>query len=44
METKRDHVLLDVLFEPDEAPHCEPVLIVTPFITPECEVRVPVPR
>ena len=40
---KRDHILLDVLFEPEEAPHCEPVTIVTPFITPEREVRVPVP-
>ena len=40
VEAKRDHVLLDVLFEPEEAPHCEPVVIVTPFITPEREVRV----
>jgi NTP pyrophosphatase (non-canonical NTP hydrolase) len=39
---RRDHVLLDVLFE-DEVPHCEPVIITTPFITPEREVRVPVP-
>jgi hypothetical protein len=43
VEAKRDHVLLDVLFEPEEAPHCEPVAIVTTFITPEREVRVPVP-
>jgi predicted nucleotidyltransferase component of viral defense system len=43
VEAKRDHVLLDVLFEPEEAPHCEPVTIVTSFITPEREVRVPVP-
>ena len=43
IEPKTDHVLLDVLFERDEAPHCEPVLIATPFITPEREVRVPVP-
>lgn len=43
VEAKRDHVLLDVLFEREEAPHCEPVTIITPFITPEREVRVPVP-
>ena len=43
IEPKTDHVLLDVLFEPDEAPNCEPTLIATPFITPEREVRVPVP-
>ena len=43
VEAKRDHVLLDVLFEPEEAPHCEPVTVVTPFITPEREVRVQVP-
>ena len=43
IEPKTDHILLDVLFEPDEAPNCEPVLIATPFITPEREVRVPVP-
>lgn len=40
---KRDHILLDVLFEAEEAPHCEPVIIVTPFLTPEREVRVLVP-
>jgi hypothetical protein len=43
IEPKTDHVLLDVLFEPDEAPHCEPTLIAAPFITPEREVRVAVP-
>jgi hypothetical protein len=43
IEPKRDHVLLDVLFEPEETPHCEPVAIVTPFITPERDVRVSVP-
>lgn len=43
VEVKRDHVLLDVLFEPAEAPHCEPVTIVAPFLIPEREVRVPVP-
>ena len=43
VEAKRDHVLLDVLFEPEESPHCEPATIVTPFIIPEREVRVPVP-
>jgi hypothetical protein len=43
LETKRDHVLLDVLFEPDEAPHCEPVTIIAPFLIPEREVRVFVP-
>jgi hypothetical protein len=36
-------VLLDVLFEPQVAPYCEPVVISTPFITPEREVRVAVP-
>jgi hypothetical protein len=43
IEPKTDHVLLDVLFEPEAAPHCEPVSIATPFITPEREVRVLVP-
>ncbi len=43
VETRTDLVLLDVLFEQEVAPHCEPVLIDTPFITPEREVRVPVP-
>ena len=43
VERKVDHVLLDVLFEPQLVPHCEPVLISTPFITPEREVRVAVP-
>src|SRR5580658_5203029 len=32
LETRRDHVLLDVLFEPDEAPHSEPVAIAAPFL------------
>jgi hypothetical protein len=40
---KRDHILLDVLFEKEEAPHCEPAVIATPFLTPEREVRVMVP-
>lgn len=43
IEPKTDHVLLDVLFESQPAPHCEPVVISTPFIVPEREVRVPVP-
>lgn len=43
VEANIGHVLLDVLFEPEAAPHCEPVIINTPFITPEREVRVPVP-
>ena len=43
VERKTDHVLLDVLFEPIPAPHCEPVIINTPFIIPEREVRVAVP-
>ncbi len=43
IEPKTDHVLLDVLFEAAPAPHCEPVPITTPFITPEREVRVAVP-
>ncbi|MFN0076833.1 MAG: nucleotidyl transferase AbiEii/AbiGii toxin family protein [Prosthecobacter sp.] len=43
IEPKRDHVLLDVLFEPEASPHCEPVSIATSFITPEREVRVLVP-
>lgn len=43
VEPKNDHVLIDVLFESQVAPHCEPVIINTPFITPEREVRVAVP-
>lgn len=43
IEPKRDHVLLDVLFEPEASPHCEPVNIATSFITPERDVRVHVP-
>lgn len=43
IEPKTDHVLLDVLFEPEVVPNCEPILISTPFITPEREVRVAVP-
>ena len=43
IEPKTDHVLLDVLFESQAAPYCEPVIINTPFITPEREVRVAVP-
>jgi hypothetical protein len=43
VETKPDHVLLDVLFEGEATPHCEPVVITTSFITPEREVRVLVP-
>lgn len=43
IEPKTDHVLLDVLFEREEVLHCEPLLIATPFITPEREVRVRVP-
>jgi hypothetical protein len=33
IEPKTDHVLLDALFEPQAAPHCEPVIINTAFIT-----------
>lgn len=33
VEPRTDHVLLDVLFEPDVAPHCEPVIIHTQYIT-----------
>lgn len=36
-------MLLDVLFEPNVAPHCELIVIRTPFIIPEREVRVAVP-
>jgi hypothetical protein len=43
VEAKNDHVLLDVLFESQAPAHCEPVIINTPFITPEREVRVAVP-
>jgi hypothetical protein len=43
IEPKTDHVLLDVLFESQAALHCEPVVISTPFIMPEREVRVLVP-
>ena len=42
-ERKTDHVLLDVLFERQVAPHCKPVIISTSFITPEREVLVSVP-
>src|SRR5664280_1486880 len=42
IEPKTDHILLDVLFEPESA-HCELVSIATPFITAEREVRVAVP-
>lgn len=43
VEANTGHVLLDVLFESQAAPHCEHVVINTPFITPEREVRVAVP-
>lgn len=43
LEAKTDHVLLDVLFEKEIPLHCEPVIINTPFITPEREIRVLVP-
>jgi hypothetical protein len=43
IESKTDHVLLDVLFEPEAPLHCEPVIINTSFITPEREVIVAVP-
>jgi hypothetical protein len=43
IEPKTDQVLLDVLFEPEAAPHSEPVAIAAPFITTEREVRVAVP-
>src|SRR6266446_5795170 len=43
IEAKTDHVLLDALFEAEAAPHCEPITITAPFITPEREVLVLVP-
>jgi hypothetical protein len=43
VEAKNDHILLDVLFESQAPAHCEPVIINTPFITTEREVRVVVP-
>lgn len=43
IEPKRDHILLDVLFEPEASPHCEPVTIATSFIELEREVQVAVP-
>jgi hypothetical protein len=43
IEPKTDHVLLDVLFEPEAPPRCELVSITTPFIMQEHEVRVAVP-
>lgn len=43
IEAKTDHILLDVLFEPQVPPHCELIVINTPFIIPEREVRVAVP-
>lgn len=43
IEPKQDHILLDVLFEKDPSPRCDPVLIHTPFIEPEREVFVSVP-
>lgn len=43
IEPKNDHILLDLLFEKEPSPRCEPVLIRTPFIVPEREVFVSVP-
>lgn len=43
IEPKRDHILLDVLFEPEASPHCDPVTIATSFIELEREVQVAVP-
>ena len=43
VEARQDHVLLDVLFDGETVPHCEPVRIITPFLQPEREVFVPVP-
>ena len=43
LSEKTDHVLLDVLFEQEEALHCEPVTITAPFFIPEREVQVPIP-
>ena len=40
---KPDHVLLDVLFEKEEALHCEMVSIAAAFFIPERVVTVPVP-
>jgi len=43
VDVKLDHILLDALFEANEAPNCEPVTIATPFLTPQRDVRVLVP-
>jgi hypothetical protein len=43
IEPKNDHILLDVLFEPEEIPGCEPTPIHVPFIEPLREVMVAVP-
>ena len=43
VESKNDHILLDVLFEQEGPPGCELVLIRVPFIEPLREVTVAVP-
>jgi len=40
---RRDHILLDVLFEQDPVPHASPVLIATPFIDCSRDVHVSIP-
>jgi hypothetical protein len=43
IEPKSDHILLDVLLEPEPVPNCEPVIIAAPFIQRERDVPVHVP-
>jgi len=43
IESKNDHILLDVLFEKEPSSRCDLVPILTPFIEPEREVVVFVP-
>lgn len=43
VENRNDHILLDVLFEPEAIPGCEPIPIRVPFIETLREVRVDVP-
>jgi hypothetical protein len=43
LSDKQDHILLDVLFDQEEALHCEPVAIVAPFFIAEREVKVSIP-
>jgi predicted nucleotidyltransferase component of viral defense system len=43
INNNRSTILLDVLYEPNPTPYCEPVLIKTPFIDCTRELRVNIP-